>query len=64
MRERPVLKEIAAEFATEELKEFLEADTFPAKADPAFREQLRRRLWALVRSRQATPESDGADEGS
>lgn len=62
MRERPVLKEIAAEFETEELKEFLEADTVPVKADPAFRDQLRRKLWALVRSRQASPESDDGDK--
>jgi hypothetical protein len=49
-REMPVIEEIAAEFSTEELLEFLEADQRPTEADPAFRERLREELWALVRS--------------
>jgi len=46
---REVIDEIAAEFTTEELQEFLEADLFPIDADPVFKEQLRERLWKLVR---------------
>lgn len=48
-RETLVIEEIAAEFSTEELLEFLEADQHPVEADPAFRERLREELWALVR---------------
>ena len=51
-REMLVIEEIAAEFSTEELLEFLEADQRPVDADPAFRERLREELWELVR-RQA-----------
>ena len=51
-REMLVIEEIAAEFSTEELLEFLEADQRPVEADPAFRERLREELWELVR-RQA-----------
>jgi hypothetical protein len=51
-RETLVIEEIAAEFSTEELLEFLEADQRPVEADPAFRERLRQELWELVR-RQA-----------
>lgn len=42
------IEEIAAEFSTEELLEFLEADALPVAVDPEFRERLRRELWALV----------------
>jgi hypothetical protein len=42
--------EIAAEFSTEELLEFLEADQLPVEADPEFRERLRGELWSLVQS--------------
>jgi hypothetical protein len=48
--ETGVLEEIAAEFSTEELLEFLEADQLPVKADPQFRERLRAELWELIRS--------------
>ena len=51
-RETRVIEEIAAEFSTEELLEFLEADQRPVEADSAFRERLREELWELVR-RQA-----------
>jgi hypothetical protein len=51
-RETLVIEEIAAEFSTEELLEFLEADQRPVEADPSFRERLREELWQLVR-RQA-----------
>lgn len=46
-------EEVAAEFSTEELLEFLEADQRPDTADPAFRERLREQLWeTLERSRR------------
>jgi hypothetical protein len=48
--EAGVLEEIAAEFSTEELLEFLEADQLPVEADPEFRERLRSELWDLVKS--------------
>lgn len=50
VREAGVLGEIAAEFSTEELLEFLEADQLPIEADPEFRERLRSELWTLVQS--------------
>jgi len=48
LQEREVIEEIAAEFTTEELQEFLEADRHPIEADPFFKEQLREKLWRLV----------------
>jgi hypothetical protein len=50
-RERKVIEEIAEEFTTEELTEFLEGDLAPTEADPAFKERLRRELWQLVQDR-------------
>ena len=47
-----MIPEIGAEFTTEELLEFLEADHAPVEADPDFRERLREELWEIV-SRQA-----------
>ena len=41
-------REIAAEFTTEELAEFLEGDLHPDGARPEFRERLREDLWTLV----------------
>jgi len=35
----------------EELREFLEGDLVGVRADPEFKERLRRRLWALVQAR-------------
>jgi hypothetical protein len=43
-------EEIASEFTTEELQEFITADYLPSDADPEFRESLRRKLWALLES--------------
>ena len=48
LQEREVIQEIAAEFTTEELQEFLEADQYPIEADPEFKERLRKKLWKLV----------------
>jgi hypothetical protein len=36
-------------FDPAEFAEFLEADDFPAPADPGFKERLRKRLWGMVR---------------
>jgi hypothetical protein len=43
------------EFSPDELREFLSADLLEVQADPHFKERLRMRLWALLKSRQ-TPE--------
>ena len=48
LQEHEVIEEIASEFTTEELQEFLEADLHPIQADPLFKEQLREKLWKLV----------------
>ena len=48
LQEREVIEEIAAEFTTEELQEFLEADRYPIEADPLFKEQLREKIWRLL----------------
>ena len=54
-----MIEEIAAEFTTEELQEFLEADRYPIDADPAFKEQLRETLWRLLqRDIQITTNDD------
>ncbi len=60
-REPQVAHEIGKEFSTEELKEFLEGDTLPVQADPAFRERLRRELWALVQDRYGRGSDDPLD---
>ena len=43
-----MIDEIAAEFSTEELLEFLEADLLPVEADPEFRDRLKSELWTLL----------------
>ena len=48
LQERAVIEEIASEFTTDELQEFLEADQYPIVADPAFKEELREKLWKLL----------------
>lgn len=60
-REHEVIEEIAAEFTTEELQEFLEGDHSPVQADPGFKESLRQELWELVEARYG---SQGRDESS
>ena len=44
----------------DELREFLEADVMDVKADPIFKERLRKKLWDLVQaeSRTRLPEGD------
>ena len=51
-RELEVFEEIAPEFTTEELQEFLEADKNPVEASPAFKEELRERLWKMLEERR------------
>jgi hypothetical protein len=59
LQEREVIDEIAAEFTTEELQEFLEADRHPIGADPLFKEQLREKIWRLLqRSIQGASDPD------
>jgi hypothetical protein len=58
LREENVPNEVAAEFSTEELVEFLEGDLHPVQADPAFKERLRGELWELVRRRYGHDRED------
>jgi hypothetical protein len=60
-REPEVAQEIAKEFSTEELKEFLEGDLKPTQADPVFQERLRRELWAMVQDRYGRDPDDRLD---
>lgn len=41
----------------DELREFLEADGMDVKADPEFKERLRKRLWDLVQAQSGRPRS-------
>ena len=53
-RERDVvMEELAAEFTTRELREFLEGDRQPIEADPAFKEELRDRLWKMLEEQRS-----------
>jgi len=52
-RRPPEPRQLAAEFSTEELAEFLEGDAYPNDARPEFRDQLREDLWALVQETHA-----------
>ena len=58
LQEHEVIEEIASEFTTEELQEFLEADRYPIEADPLFKEQLREKLWRLLLRNIQTPPND------
>ncbi len=60
-REPEVVQEIAKEFTTEELEEFLAGDLPIGQADPAFQERLRRELWALVQQRYGRGSNDRLD---
>jgi hypothetical protein len=56
--ERSVIEEAASEFTAEELREFLEADLYPVQADPAFKEELREKLWSMVQRQAAARARD------
>ena len=43
-----MIEQIADEFSTEELREFLEANRNPVPADPIFKERLREKLWKML----------------
>ena len=43
-----VLDESAMNITMDELREFLEADLLDIRADPEFKERLRRKLWKIV----------------
>ncbi len=45
------MDDTAIEIPTDELREFLDADRRVVHVDPDFKERLRRKLWAIVRSR-------------
>jgi hypothetical protein len=45
------MDEAPTDFTMEELREFLEADAGGVRADPGFKERLRRKLWEIVRLR-------------
>ncbi|MCZ6782261.1 MAG: hypothetical protein O7G30_03040 [Proteobacteria bacterium] len=46
------------EINPDELREFLEADLVGVRADPEFKESLRRKLWTLVRTKYGRSGSD------
>lgn len=50
--------EEVADFTSDELREFLEADTADELADPEFKERLREKLWDLVRRRYGSEPED------
>jgi hypothetical protein len=60
IRGKQVLDEGALEVSMDELREFLEGDRLDVRADPEFKEQLRRKLWDMVRER--TQGGDRSDE--
>jgi hypothetical protein len=56
--------EVSEPITEDELREFLEADRTPVRADPVFKRRLRDRLWDIVqtkalRRREATAASPG-----
>ena len=50
-RDEMTMDETPMDISPEELREFLEADNLDVPVDPAFKERLRRKLWAMVRRR-------------
>ena len=55
------MNEDAMEFTVEELREFLEGDELNVRANPEFKERLRRTLWEMVRARRPQPCYDEDD---
>jgi hypothetical protein len=43
----------------DELREFLEGDRLEVRADPEFKERLRRELWEMVSARRTRDVRDG-----
>jgi hypothetical protein len=46
------------EFSMDELREFLEGDPVEVRADPEFKESLRRKLWEMMRTRRQKVDGD------
>jgi hypothetical protein len=57
--EGAALDDSLMDFSLDELREFLEADLVEVRADPEFKERLRRRLWNLVRDRSGLGRGGG-----
>jgi hypothetical protein len=62
-REVEIVDDALAEVTADDLREFLEGDGLDVRADPAFKERLRRQLWEIVQSRVGTEPSRGDDDG-
>jgi len=62
-REDEMMDDALVEVTADELREFLEADGLDVRADPTFKERLRRQLWEIVRSRART-EPSGSDDSN
>ncbi len=60
-RGKQPVDEDATDVTLEELREFLEADRLDVRADPRFKERLRRKLWEIVRLRSAKPPREKGD---
>ena len=60
-RGKEPMDEGAMDVTLEELREFLEADRLDVRADPGFKERLRRKLWQIVRVRSGKPPPDKGD---
>ena len=48
--EDAAVDETFMDFTMEELREFLEADLIDVRADPEFKERLKRQLWKMVQA--------------
>ncbi len=55
------MDEGAMDVTLEELREFLEADRLDVRANPRFKERLRRKLWEIVRLRSGKPPREKGD---
>jgi hypothetical protein len=53
--EGPSMDDASMDFTMDELREFLDADARGVRADPDFKERLRRKLWEMVRFRGDHP---------
>ena len=60
-RGKQSMDEGAMDVTLEELREFLEADRLDVRANPRFKERLRRKLWEIVRLRSAEPPREKGD---
>lgn len=56
-----ILDEDLTDVSLDELREFIEADVLDVKADPEFKEELRKKLWELLQARSG-PSGLGDDD--